>query len=106
MVDCFDFADDGGGVADRWRESAGASGGQSGTSLGEAGPTGGQGLFAGSVPAQAVPGVLPLSLQDAIDRGLKQNLGLLAFQFRHQLSGGQRWQQLAAPAAPVCVALR
>ena len=33
--------------------------------------------FSGSVPAKLVPGVMPLSLQDAIDRGLKQNLGLL-----------------------------
>jgi hypothetical protein len=33
--------------------------------------------FSGSVPAKVVPGVLPLSLEDAIDRGLKQNLGLL-----------------------------
>ncbi|MGB6331111.1 MAG: hypothetical protein WBF41_05045, partial [Candidatus Sulfotelmatobacter sp.] len=28
--------------------------------------------FAASVPAQLVPGVLSLSFQDAIDRGLKQ----------------------------------
>jgi hypothetical protein len=33
--------------------------------------------FAGSVPAEIVPGILSLSLRDAIDRGLKQNLGLL-----------------------------
>lgn len=33
--------------------------------------------FAGSVPARLVPGVLALSLRDAIDRGLRQNLGLL-----------------------------
>ena len=33
--------------------------------------------FAASVPAKLVPGVLSLSFQDAIDRGLKQNLGLL-----------------------------
>lgn len=36
-----------------------------------------QSPFSGSVPAKLVPGVLPISLQDAIDRGLKQNLGLL-----------------------------
>src|SRR5258708_37253126 len=39
--------------------------------------TGGVSPFAGSVPAKLVPGVLPLSLEDAINRGLKQNLGLL-----------------------------
>jgi hypothetical protein len=31
--------------------------------------------FSGSTPAKRVPGVLPVSLQDAINRGLKQNLG-------------------------------
>src|SRR6267378_2543218 len=34
--------------------------------------------FAGSVPeAHATPGALPLSFADAIQRGLKQNLGVL-----------------------------
>jgi hypothetical protein len=39
--------------------------------------TGGVSPFAGSVPGKLVPGVMPLSLRDAIERGLKQNLGLL-----------------------------
>ncbi|HUD63967.1 MAG TPA: hypothetical protein VMQ17_05305, partial [Candidatus Sulfotelmatobacter sp.] len=39
--------------------------------------TSGVSPFAGSVPTKLVPGVLPLSLPEAIDRGLKQNLGLL-----------------------------
>ena len=33
--------------------------------------------FSGSVASEPVPGVLRISLQDAIDRGLKQNLGVL-----------------------------
>lgn len=33
--------------------------------------------FAGSVPTKPVPGRMPLSLQDAINLGLKHNLGLL-----------------------------
>src|SRR5271170_6175433 len=33
--------------------------------------------FSGSVPGKLEPGVLQLSLQDALARGLKQNLGLL-----------------------------
>jgi hypothetical protein len=33
--------------------------------------------FGGSVPAKLIPGRMPLSLQDAIDLGLKHNLGLL-----------------------------
>jgi outer membrane protein TolC len=54
------------------------------------------GNFSGSVPTQAVPGVLPLSLQDAIDRGLKQNLGLLLSNSDVNGARGQRWQQLSA----------
>jgi outer membrane protein TolC len=52
--------------------------------------------FAGSVPAKAVPGVLPLSLQDAINRGLKQNLGLLLSSADIRSARGQRWEQLSA----------
>ena len=52
--------------------------------------------FAGSVPAKLVPGVLPLSLQDAIDRGLKQNLGLLLSNADIRSARGQRWEQLSA----------
>jgi outer membrane protein TolC len=52
--------------------------------------------FAGSVPAQPVPGVLPISLLDAIDRGLKQNLGLLLSNANTQSTRGQRWEQLSA----------
>jgi outer membrane protein TolC len=48
------------------------------------------------VPSQFVPGVLPLSLQDAIDRGLKQNLGLLLSSADVGNARGQRWQQLSA----------
>ena len=36
-----------------------------------------QNSFSGSVPAKLEPGVLQLSLKDALARGLKQNLGLL-----------------------------
>ncbi len=58
--------------------------------------TGGVSSFAGSVPAKPVPGVLPLSLQDAIDRGLKQNLGLLLSRADTRAARGQRWEQLSA----------
>lgn len=65
--------------------------------------------FSGSVPSKLVPGVLPLSLQDAIDRGLKQNLGLLLSTADIRSARGQRWQQLSAllphvDAAPAVVA--
>src|SRR5277367_4495745 len=52
--------------------------------------------FAGSVPAKLVPGVIPLSLQDAIDRGLKQNLGALLSSAEIGSARGQRWEQLSA----------
>jgi outer membrane protein TolC len=55
-----------------------------------------QGNFSGSVPAKLVPGVLPITLQDAMDRGLKQNLGLLLSGEDVRASRGSRWQQLAA----------
>jgi outer membrane protein TolC len=52
--------------------------------------------FAGSTPTKLVPGNLPLSLQDAIDRGLKQNLGLLLSDANIRSARGQRWEQLSA----------
>jgi outer membrane protein TolC len=52
--------------------------------------------FAGSVPGKLVPGVMPLSLRDAIDRGLKQNLGVLLSNADIRLARGQRWEQLSA----------
>ncbi|MGD0211788.1 MAG: TolC family protein [Terriglobales bacterium] len=58
--------------------------------------TGGVSTFASSVPAKLVPGILPLSLRDAIDRGLKQNLGLLLSNADIQSARGQRWEQLSA----------
>jgi outer membrane protein TolC len=52
--------------------------------------------YAGSVPTKVVAGVMPLSLQDAIDRGLKQNLGLLLSRADVRSARGQRWQELSA----------
>jgi len=50
----------------------------------------------GSVPGKFVPGVLPLSLEEAIDRGLKQNLGALLSNTGIQFANGERWEQLSA----------
>ena len=58
-------------------------------------PASQQNTFSGSVPAKLVPGILPLSLQNAIDRGLKQNLGLLLSDSDIGAARGQRWQQLS-----------
>ena len=52
--------------------------------------------FSGSTPTKLVPGILPLSLQEAIDRGLKQNLGLLLSDANIRSARGQRWEQLSA----------
>jgi outer membrane protein TolC len=40
--------------------------------------------------------MIPLSLQEAIDRGLKQNLGLLLSNTDIHSARGQRWEQLSA----------
>ena len=58
--------------------------------------TQGSSSFASSVPAKPIPGVIPISLQDAIDRGLRQNLGLLLSGADIGVARGQRWEQLSA----------
>lgn len=55
-----------------------------------------QGSFSGSVPAELVPGVLQLSLSDAIRRGLRQNLGALLSSSDVETARGERWRQLSA----------
>ena len=52
--------------------------------------------FSGSVPTKLVPGRMPLSLENAIDLGLKHNLGLLLSQADTRAARGQRWQELSA----------
>jgi len=61
-----------------------------GTPLSQAGP------FAGSVASESVPGTLRISLQNGIDRGLRQNLGVLLSSADIQSARGQRWEQLSA----------
>lgn len=58
--------------------------------------TSGVSPFSGSVPDKPVNGVIALSLQDAINRGLKQNLGLLLSDTNIRSARGQRWEQLSA----------
>jgi outer membrane protein TolC len=58
--------------------------------------TNGVSPFAGSVPQKLIPGAVPLSLQAAIDLGLKQNLGALLSNADVRSARGQRWQQLSA----------
>jgi len=52
--------------------------------------------FAGSVPTKLVPGRMLLSLQDAIDLGLKHNLGLLLLRADTRTARGERWEELSA----------
>ena len=55
-----------------------------------------QNPFSGSAPGgTATAGVLPLSLKDAIDRGLKQNLGLLLASEGIPSARGQWWKGLS-----------
>lgn len=55
-----------------------------------------QASYSGSVPAAPVAGTLQISLQDAINRGLKQNLGVLLSGYDTRAERGRRWQQLSA----------
>lgn len=52
--------------------------------------------FSGSVPTKLVAGRMPLSLQDAINLGLKHNLGLLLSHADTRAARGQRWDELSA----------
>ncbi|HWO30067.1 MAG TPA: TolC family protein, partial [Candidatus Acidoferrum sp.] len=57
---------------------------------------GSQSPFAGSEPeGAATPGVLPLSFQEAIDRGLRNNLGLLLSGDQTIMARGERWKELS-----------
>lgn len=51
--------------------------------------------YSGSVPGKLVPGVLKISLQGAIHRGLQHNLGLLLAGQELRAARGQRWQELS-----------
>ena len=77
--------------ADSARAQAGPSSGGVNTL-----PLAAQGTYSGSVPDKLVPGVLQLSLQDAITRGLKQNLGALLASEDIRAAHGERWKQLSA----------
>jgi outer membrane protein TolC len=55
-----------------------------------------QSPYTGSVPEdRQTPGVLQLSFEEAITRGLKQNLGLLISADNHIAARGQRWKDLS-----------
>src|ERR1700722_14387337 len=57
---------------------------------------GSQSPFTGSEPeGTATPGVLQLSFQEAIDRGLRNNLGLLLSGDQTITARGERWKELS-----------
>jgi outer membrane protein TolC len=57
---------------------------------------GAQGAYLGGVPTGKLqPGTLPLSLPDAVDRGLRYNLGLLIARDDTRAARGARWKALA-----------
>lgn len=63
--------------------------------------------YQGSVVAESATGdVLPLSLDDAIQRGLKHNLGLILTGQNQQGAGGQKLQQLQALLPTVDASLK
>ena len=57
---------------------------------------GNQNPFLGSEPeAKTTPGVLQIDYKDAIDRGLRHNLGLLLAGDQTETARGERWKELA-----------
>ncbi len=57
---------------------------------------GSQSPFTGSEPeGKATPEVLPLGFQEAIDRGLRNNLGLLLSGDQTITARGERWKELS-----------
>jgi len=57
---------------------------------------GNQNPFLGSEPeAKPTPGVLQIDYKDAIDRGLRHNLGLLLAGDQTETARGERWKELA-----------
>ncbi len=55
-----------------------------------------QAPVSGSVPeGKATPGVLPLSFSDAINRGLRNNLGLLLSNDNTLAARGEKWKELS-----------
>ena len=73
-------------------------------SSGDNGPATAANSFAGSVPTKLVPGRMPLSLPDAINLGLKHNLGLLLSSAATRAARGERWQALSALLPQVAAA--
>lgn len=56
-----------------------------------------QSPYLGGVPARtAAPGTLPISIENAVQRGLKQNLGVLLSSDALVRAQGRRWQALSA----------
>jgi outer membrane protein TolC len=69
---------------------------QSNTISSPSAPTQSTSPYQGSVPGKLEPGIVPISLQDAINRGLTTNLGLLLSSQDVQSARGERWKQLSA----------
>jgi outer membrane protein TolC len=57
---------------------------------------GSQSPFQGSAPEEKItPGVLQIDFKEAIDRGLRNNLGLLLANDRTESARGERWRELS-----------
>ncbi len=78
--------------------SSSYSGGQSSNTSQSSNPGAGlsQSPFSGSVPeGKPTAEVLPLSFKDAIDRGLRNNLGLLLQSDTSLMAQGEKWKELS-----------
>jgi outer membrane protein TolC len=81
-----------------WAQSSGSTSGSSEPSTGGAiqVQTSAQNSVFGSVPeAKIVPGVVPLTFSDAIERALRQNLAGLLSEYNTVEARGEKWQKLS-----------
>jgi outer membrane protein TolC len=86
-------------------QNSGNSEENSGAAVPAPSSTSGQSSFLGSVPeGKATGSVLPLSFKDAIDRALRNNLGLLLASDSSLAARGARWQELSHLLPNVSVA--
>jgi outer membrane protein TolC len=82
------------------------NGGSSQSSMGQTGESTSQSPFYGSVPeGKASPYVLSLSIKDAMERGLRNNLGALLQNDNTLQARGEKWKELSALLPNVSAAI-
>ena len=90
-------SDDSPSVASSSQSSSSANNSSMGAEAPQAPSSSSQNPYMGSVPeGKATSEVLPISFKDAIDRGLRNNLGILLTSDSTLAARGQKWHELSA----------